>query len=60
VPYADSRMSPYVVSRGSSAVARQWVDAGFTHIALVQVGADHQDQFMTWAAQELLPALREI
>jgi G6PDH family F420-dependent oxidoreductase len=42
------------------AVARQWVDAGFTHIALVQVGADHQDQFMTWAAQELLPALREI
>jgi alkanesulfonate monooxygenase SsuD/methylene tetrahydromethanopterin reductase-like flavin-dependent oxidoreductase (luciferase family) len=24
------------------------------------VGADHQDQFMTWAAQELLPALREI
>jgi hypothetical protein len=41
-------------------VARQWVDAGFTHIALVQVGGDHQDQFMTWAAQELLPALREI
>jgi G6PDH family F420-dependent oxidoreductase len=32
--------------------------AGFTHIALVQVGADTQEQFMTWAATELLPALR--
>jgi G6PDH family F420-dependent oxidoreductase len=32
--------------------------AGFTHIAVVQVGAETQEQFMTWAANELLPALR--
>jgi len=37
---------------------RPFVDAGFTHIALVQVGGDHQDQFVAWAEQELLPALR--
>ncbi len=33
-------------------------DAGFTHIALVQVGADSQDRFIDWAERELLPALR--
>jgi G6PDH family F420-dependent oxidoreductase len=38
---------------------RQWADAGFTHIALVQVGADTQAGFMAWAAGELLPALRQ-
>jgi hypothetical protein len=32
--------------------------AGFTHIALVQVGGDTQEEFITWAATELLPALR--
>ena len=32
--------------------------AGFTHLALVQVGGDTQDQFISWAATELLPALR--
>jgi len=32
--------------------------AGFTHIALVQVGADSQEAFISWAAAELLPALR--
>jgi G6PDH family F420-dependent oxidoreductase len=32
--------------------------AGFTHIALVQVGADTQEAFIAWAAEELLPALR--
>jgi hypothetical protein len=32
--------------------------AGFTHVALVQVGGDTQEQFITWAATELLPALR--
>lgn len=34
-----------------------FVDAGFTHLALVQVGADSQAPFVEWAAQELLPAL---
>ena len=32
--------------------------AGFTHLALVQVGADTQESFITWAATKLLPALR--
>jgi G6PDH family F420-dependent oxidoreductase len=37
---------------------REFEAAGFTHIALVQVGADSQEEFMSWAATELLPALR--
>jgi hypothetical protein len=37
---------------------RAFAAVGFTHIALIQVGADTQEQFMTWAATELLPALR--
>ena len=37
---------------------REFEAAGFTHIALVQVGADSQEAFMSWAATELLPALR--
>jgi hypothetical protein len=37
---------------------RQFEAAGFTHLALVQVGADTQEQFISWAATQLLPALR--
>jgi G6PDH family F420-dependent oxidoreductase len=37
---------------------REFEAAGFTHVALVQVGADSQEAFMSWAATELLPALR--
>jgi G6PDH family F420-dependent oxidoreductase len=36
---------------------RQFEQAGFTHVALVQIGADTQEQFISWAATELLPAL---
>jgi G6PDH family F420-dependent oxidoreductase len=39
---------------------KAFVDAGFEEVALVQIGADHQDEFMTWAEQELLPALRDL
>jgi G6PDH family F420-dependent oxidoreductase len=39
---------------------RPFVDAGFTHVALVQVGAEHQDAFIAWAERELLPRLREL
>jgi hypothetical protein len=42
------------------AAARKFIDAGFTHLALVQIGAGTQDKFMTWAAGELLPALRRL
>ncbi len=37
---------------------RRFETAGFTHVALVQVGGDTQEHFITWAATELLPALR--
>jgi hypothetical protein len=37
---------------------RQFEAAGFTHVALVQVGADTQQEFISWAATKLLPALR--
>jgi G6PDH family F420-dependent oxidoreductase len=37
---------------------RAFAAAGFTHVAVVQVGAETQEQFITWAATHLLPALR--
>jgi G6PDH family F420-dependent oxidoreductase len=47
------------VSRHVAAV-KEFVDAGFTHLALLQVGADTQGEFVGWAERELLPALREL
>jgi G6PDH family F420-dependent oxidoreductase len=38
---------------------RQYTEAGFTHVALVQIGAGSQAGFLTWAQAELLPALRQ-
>jgi G6PDH family F420-dependent oxidoreductase len=38
---------------------RPFVDAGFTHVALVQIGGDTQPDYLTFAERELLPALRE-
>jgi G6PDH family F420-dependent oxidoreductase len=37
---------------------REFVDAGFTDVAVVQVGGDTQLPFLDWAERELLPALR--
>jgi G6PDH family F420-dependent oxidoreductase len=42
------------------AAIKPFIDAGFTEIALVQIGADQQDGFIGWAERELLPALRSI
>ncbi|MDQ0792078.1 LLM class F420-dependent oxidoreductase [Streptomyces sp. B1I3] len=39
---------------------RAYSDAGFTEIALVQVGGEHQRPFIDWARSTLLPALREL
>ena len=39
---------------------RPFVDAGFTEVALVQIGAEHQQSFFEWAERELLPALRAL
>ncbi len=37
---------------------RGFSDAGFTQVALVQMGGTEQLQFISWAEQQLLPALR--
>jgi G6PDH family F420-dependent oxidoreductase len=37
---------------------RPWVDAGFSHVALVQIGGESQPEFLDYARDELLPALR--
>jgi G6PDH family F420-dependent oxidoreductase len=37
---------------------RRFARAGFTHVAVVQIGGDHQAEFLDWAERELLPALR--
>jgi G6PDH family F420-dependent oxidoreductase len=39
---------------------KPFLDAGFTEVALVQVGADTQQKFTAWAERELLPALRAL
>ena len=39
---------------------RPFLDAGFTEVALVQIGADRQADFCAWAERELLPALRAL
>ncbi|MFF3013222.1 LLM class F420-dependent oxidoreductase [Streptomyces sp. NPDC057939] len=37
---------------------RPFVEAGFTEIALIQVGGSHQHSFIDWSETTLLPALR--
>jgi G6PDH family F420-dependent oxidoreductase len=39
---------------------RPFVEAGYTEVALVQIGADQQSEFIKWAQAELLPALRSL
>ncbi len=41
------------------AAVRPYVEAGFTEVALVQVGGDSQEPYLKWSAQTLLPALRD-
>lgn len=41
------------------AAVRKFSEAGFTHVALLQVGGDHQTEFIKWSERELLPALRQ-
>ena len=42
------------------AAVQQFVDAGFTHVAVVQIGGDTQSAFFDWARAELLPELRRL
>jgi len=39
---------------------KPFIGAGFTEVALIQIGAEHQEQFNNWAQRELLPALRSL
>ncbi|OEJ35041.1 LLM class F420-dependent oxidoreductase [Streptomyces subrutilus] len=39
---------------------RPYAEAGFTEVALVQIGGDHQEPFLEWAEAKLLPALRKL
>jgi G6PDH family F420-dependent oxidoreductase len=39
---------------------RQFVDAGFTHVGVIQIGGAHQADFLRWSEKELLPALRSL
>ena len=37
---------------------RRFTDAGFTDVALIQIGGQDQEPFLHWAEEKLLPALR--
>jgi G6PDH family F420-dependent oxidoreductase len=37
-----------------------FVEAGFTHVALVQIGAESQSAFIDWSESSLLPRLRRL
>ncbi|MGN6609807.1 MAG: LLM class F420-dependent oxidoreductase [Jatrophihabitans sp.] len=39
---------------------KEFVDAGFTDVAVVQIGGDTQPEFLDWAERELLLALKEL
>jgi G6PDH family F420-dependent oxidoreductase len=39
--------------------AKEYADAGFTHLALVQIGGDQQGPFLEWSERTLLPAWRQ-
>jgi G6PDH family F420-dependent oxidoreductase len=39
--------------------AKEYADAGFTHLALVQIGDDQQAPFFEWTQQTLMPAWRD-
>jgi G6PDH family F420-dependent oxidoreductase len=42
------------------AAVEEFVRAGFTDVAVVQIGGDTQPEFLDWAERELVPALREL
>jgi hypothetical protein len=39
---------------------RAYLEAGFTHVAVVQIGGESQPEFLDFAEKELLPALRDL
>jgi G6PDH family F420-dependent oxidoreductase len=43
-----------------AASVKPFLDAGFTDVALVGIGGDHQDEFIAAAKERILPALRAL
>ncbi len=43
-----------------ASAVKPFLDAGFTDVALVQIGGEHQDPFFTAAKERILPALRSL
>jgi hypothetical protein len=39
--------------------AKPYADAGITHLSIVQIGGDHQQPFLEWSRNTLLPAWRD-
>ncbi|GAB3356873.1 TIGR03557 family F420-dependent LLM class oxidoreductase [Modestobacter lapidis] len=39
--------------------AQAYAEAGFSHLALVQIGGDQQQPYLEWAQRDLMPAWRE-
>jgi G6PDH family F420-dependent oxidoreductase len=39
--------------------AKAYAEAGFTHLALVQIGGDQQEPYLEWTKKSLMPAWRE-
>jgi hypothetical protein len=48
----------HALSPGRGPAVKPFVDAGFTDIALVQIGGGHQDPFVGAAKERILPALQ--
>src|SRR5215207_5892492 len=38
--------------------AKEYADAGFTHLAVVQIGGEQQEPFIEWSEKTLMPAWR--
>ena len=51
------RIGQVAISYDEDDAVQEFAEAGFTHVALVQIGAEHQRPFFEWAEAELLPAL---
>jgi len=47
-------------TREHVAAVAEFAKAGFTHVAVVQIGCERQEDFITWAEREFLPELREL
>jgi G6PDH family F420-dependent oxidoreductase len=42
------------------AAVEPYLEAGFDQVALIQIGGEQQEEFIAWAEEELLPALRSL